>query len=90
MPCYASGLLGGALAVCDLYRTAQQRAVYVFPSSSQACTLKVLPLAVFLSAFSSVSGLARRSTTIISMKTSKDVVGNIPCKKSAVLLRIRE
>src|ERR1700751_1210554 len=52
------------------------------------CTLKVLPLAVFRS-FSSFSGLARLSTEQVRSSLRKVRQGQyIPCRKSAVRLRI--
>lgn len=54
-----------------------------------ACTLNVLPLAVFLS-FSSVSGLALRKTKYVSTGIPLGrYVLCLPCRKSAVRLRIR-
>src|SRR5271155_1029379 len=54
------------------------------------CTLKVLPLAVFRS-FSSFSGLARLSTKQVRSSLRNVRQGQyIPCRKSAVRLRILE
>jgi len=54
------------------------------------CTLKVLPLAVFRS-FSSFSGLARLSTGQVRSSLRNIRQGQyIPCRKSAVRLRILE